>query len=310
MSSSKPSILSSCGINGTSLLILSHLLSSAQLPICHPLLVHLAPFLGHLPGLGYVARCEYLTDYFMLASSPRGETASQRQLVGQASVKSYSEPHLIDPNQQPPNSKDSRRERPNKNKFGTILSRTKSTHREESPVPTGHAYDDNYPMPPDSSGLRTAPLEMKLQDKGFREMMRQSKRNRSADRAPPRTRGRPDEAPRTPSKERRDPTPTAAKDLHSGHFFQNIRNSKSKASDLGKAGKGLFGKLTRSGSSHDRENGDGGSAADIRPEDYEPSIMRLPIIEQTRKTRISKRLEDSRDKTEFWLPALPWRCIE
>jgi hypothetical protein len=27
-------------------------------------------------------------------------------------------------------------------------------------------------------------------------------------------------------------------------------------------------------------------------------------------TRISTRLEQSRDKTEFWMPALPWRCIE
>jgi len=36
----------------------------------------------------------------------------------------------------------------------------------------------------------------------------------------------------------------------------------------------------------------------------------LPLVEQTRKTRIAKRLEDSKDKTEFWMPALPWRCIE
>ena len=38
--------------------------------------------------------------------------------------------------------------------------------------------------------------------------------------------------------------------------------------------------------------------------------LRLPLVEQVRKTRICKRLEDSRDKTEFWIPALPWRCIE
>ena len=297
--------------HGTSLPMPSCFPSFPNPPISCHISVLIVPLIGNLLVSQHLPKCECHADDFSPASSPRGETASQRHLVGQGSVKSYSEPHLIDPNQPPPNSKDSRRERPNKNKLGTILSRTKSIHREESPVPTGVAFEDNYPLPPDSSGLRTAPLEMKLQDKGFREMMRQSKRNRSADRAPPpRARGRPDDAPRTPSKERRDPTPTAVKDAQSGHFFQNIRNSKSKASDLGKAGKGFFGKLTRSGSSNDRDNGDGGSVADIRPEDYVPTIMRLAIIEQTRKTRISKRLEDSRDKTEFWLPALPWRCIE
>ncbi|KAF2092784.1 Rho GTPase activation protein, partial [Rhizodiscina lignyota] len=137
--------------------------------------------------------------------------------------------------------------------------------------------------------------------------MRASKRNRSTDRAPPRMKpSQAEDNPRTPSKERRDPT---SKEAHSGgHFFQNIRNSKSKATDLGKASKGLFGKLTRSGSSHDRENGD--ETTTETPENYTPKIMRLTIIQQTRLTRISKRLEDSRDKTEFWLPALPWRCID
>ncbi|OXV11444.1 hypothetical protein Egran_00802 [Elaphomyces granulatus] len=33
-------------------------------------------------------------------------------------------------------------------------------------------------------------------------------------------------------------------------------------------------------------------------------------IEQTRRTRISKRLQDCKDKTEYWMPALPYRCID
>jgi hypothetical protein len=36
----------------------------------------------------------------------------------------------------------------------------------------------------------------------------------------------------------------------------------------------------------------------------------LPLVEQTRKTRISKRIGASKDETEFWMPSLPWRCIE
>jgi hypothetical protein len=45
-------------------------------------------------------------------------------------------------------------------------------------------------------------------------------------------------------------------------------------------------------------------------EHYEISVINLPLVAQTRKTRISKRLEESRDKTEFWMPALPWRAID
>lgn len=166
------------------------------------------------------------------------------------------------------------------------------------------------PMPADYKDLKTAPLEMKAQDKTFREMIRSSKRNRSADRAATRgVAGAASENVRTPSKERRNPIQDPSRDREPGHFFQNIRNSKSKASDISKAGKGFFGKLTRSGSSHDRDgNGDG--QHEWNPDNYTPTIIRMGIVDQTRETRISKRLEMSRDKTEFWLPALPWRCID
>jgi hypothetical protein len=39
-------------------------------------------------------------------------------------------------------------------------------------------------------------------------------------------------------------------------------------------------------------------------------VINLPLVEQTRITRISKKIEASKDKTEFWMPSLPWRCIE
>ena len=46
------------------------------------------------------------------------------------------------------------------------------------------------------------------------------------------------------------------------------------------------------------------------PLNYQCTVITQPLIAQTRITRIARRLEDSKDKTEFWMPALPWRCIE
>ena len=69
------------------------------------------------------------------------------------------------------------------------------------------------------------------------------------------------------------------------------------------ARKGVFGKLGRSSSNHE-------SQTSISNEPYVCKVIHKPLIEQTRLTRISTRLEQSRDKTEFWMPALPWRCIE
>lgn len=39
-------------------------------------------------------------------------------------------------------------------------------------------------------------------------------------------------------------------------------------------------------------------------------VIRLPLAEQARVTRLAKRYSDARDKTQFWLPSLPYRCIE
>lgn len=89
----------------------------------------------------------------------------------------------------------------------------------------------------------------------------------------------------------------------SAALLNNMKKSSSGAADrLGKAGKGFFGKITRSGSTNEREL--------ITDDNYVCSVINLPIMEQSRRTRIAKRLEDCRDKTEFWLPALPYRCVE
>ncbi|RAQ55525.1 Rho GTPase activator (Bem2) [Aspergillus flavus] len=89
----------------------------------------------------------------------------------------------------------------------------------------------------------------------------------------------------------------------SAALFNNIKQSSSGAADrIGKAGKGFFGKITRSGSTNEREL--------INDDNYVCSVINLPLIEQARRTRIAKRLEDCKDKTEFWMPALPYRCID
>lgn len=67
--------------------------------------------------------------------------------------------------------------------------------------------------------------------------------------------------------------------------------------------KGLFGKSSRSGLVAEKEHV-------VDDDQYQIKVINLPLVEQTRRTRISKRLETSRDKTEFWMPAFPWRAID
>lgn len=62
-----------------------------------------------------------------------------------------------------------------------------------------------------------------------------------------------------------------------------------------------LGKIGRSSSSHEKE---------VPDSEYVLKVINLPLVEQTRVTRISKDLGSCRDKTEYWMPSLPWRCIE
>jgi hypothetical protein len=88
----------------------------------------------------------------------------------------------------------------------------------------------------------------------------------------------------------------------SGHtFLNNLKSSATKGA--GALSKGLFGKGGRSGSTTEKE-------VVVDDEHYELKVINLPLVQQTRLTRISKKLEDSRDKTEFWMPAFPWRAID
>ncbi|TWU76940.1 hypothetical protein ED733_007051 [Metarhizium rileyi] len=142
-------------------------------------------------------------------------------------------------------------------------------------------YDNTIP-------LRTAPM---AQDRAFRDMLTSNARNRSEDRAAGRDVSRDKE---------RGGLPTSFKENGSG-FFSGLRSSSTKAADM--ISKGLFGKSSRSGSTTEREH-------IVDDEHYVLKVLNLPLVEQTRKTRISKRLESSRDKTEFWMPAFPWRAID
>jgi len=87
-----------------------------------------------------------------------------------------------------------------------------------------------------------------------------------------------------------------------------IKTSSTKtANGFGKAGRAMLETLPRSGSSTTKD------VPISTEENYKHKIISLLLVEQTRITRISKPLEafeDSKDKTNFRMPALLWRCIE
>ena len=214
----------------------------------------------------------------------------------------------------PTGSANSRKPKP---RFGTLLHRTRSTRIDDggrrskptTPIYTtapeikmqfdGPADDDSH-----QPGPKTAPLQ---QDRSLRDMMSSNPRNRSADRQVNRRDHSQENMPmRRGEKASSGGLSTSSsggfRETAGSHLLTNIKNTSSKAADgLGKAGKGFLGKISRSGSSNAREE---------EPGRYVCSIINLPLVEQTRRTRIAQRLEDSKDKTEFWMPALPWRCIE
>ncbi|KAF2671290.1 hypothetical protein BT63DRAFT_212779 [Microthyrium microscopicum] len=100
----------------------------------------------------------------------------------------------------------------------------------------------------------------------------------------------------------------------------NGRSVGTRAADgFGRAAKGLLGKLsTRSNDPKDAPDYKEQKAKAERDavaaqqahltKSY--NIVNLPLKEQTRRTRICKRLEECKDKTEFWLPAVAYRCID
>ncbi|MCJ1350685.1 MAG: hypothetical protein MMC33_000666 [Icmadophila ericetorum] len=160
-------------------------------------------------------------------------------------------------------------------------------------------------------GPLTAPLQQE-QNLSFHDI-RPAPRNRSADRdpSPHSDRGEYRALPlRNESRDGSRGHSNSASQVFRGEtsthgpgiqFFSGIKNTTSRAAEgLGKAGNRLMGKIHKSNGNLNKDKID----------EYVPHTIRLPLVEQTRKTRIAKRLEDSKDKTEFWMPALPWRCID
>lgn len=206
--------------------------------------------------------------------------------------------------------------RKSKPRFGHLLNRTRSIRTEDggrrpkmTPIRiTGPEELRLFDGSNDAGGLKTAPLQQD-KDRSFRDMMGSAIRNKSADRQPSMKNEHGTVSvgcvDREPVRGLTIPGPAVVREGSGAraHLMTNLKNTSTRAADgLGKAGKGIFGKITRSGSSNGKEG--------TEEEPYVCSTINLPLIEQTRRTRIAKRLEDSKDKTEFWMPALPWRCIE
>ncbi|KAL3478200.1 hypothetical protein BJX99DRAFT_109185 [Aspergillus californicus] len=173
----------------------------------------------------------------------------------------------------------------------------------------------------DDSSMNRAPIRrpsttlMKLEENnkpGTQDIMatsyRQDRGLKSAGAGPNRnyTPGRPAEISNGSTARKGSLVPSASLSQVSGAsaaLFNNIKQSSTSAADrLGKARKGFLGKITRSGSTNERDL--------IADDNYVCSVINLPLIEQARRSRIAKRLEDCKDKTEFWMPALPYRSID
>ncbi|KAI3395427.1 hypothetical protein diail_1356 [Diaporthe ilicicola] len=193
----------------------------------------------------------------------------------------------------------------------TLLSRTKSQRERDgrsprhTPSPQDLKETPQVPLPePPERALTAAPPKTATAplDRSYREAMSSSSRNHSADRGD-RIPSRDASTSRNSNREReysRGQQHFSQKDGPAS-FFNNLKREGGRVAES--IGKGLFGKGGRSGSTTEKE-------PLVDDEHYVVKVINLPLVEQTRLTRISKRLEDSRDKTEFWMPAFPWRAID
>lgn len=89
---------------------------------------------------------------------------------------------------------------------------------------------------------------------------------------------------------------------------ENLSSSYPKAKDKKEGNSFMSGLKKATGGFLGRTKSD--SKPSVPDNEYVIKVINLPLIDQTRATRISKDLASCRDKTEYWMPALPWRCIE
>lgn len=201
--------------------------------------------------------------------------------------------------------------RKSKGRFG-LLNRSRSIKSDDQPgpkpslpkkldlnVPTASSRDPQFSEP-----MKTAPLRNDHRERAFGESVGSTQRNRSADRpSVPSERGQESFPPRNNRAGGSLANSNSFKEATGTALLSNLHQTGKGAADrLGKAGKGLLGRITRSGSGHEREL--------VTDDNYTCTTLNLALVKQTRRTRIARRLEFSKDKTEFWMPALPWRCIE
>lgn len=153
----------------------------------------------------------------------------------------------------------------------------------------------------DEPPLKTAPLG---QERGFRDMMTSTLRNHSADRCQDNQDSSDENSTGAvpPLKPRGSTRAHVREAAEAGSGFLTTFGNRA-ADGFGRAGKALA-KLGRSGSGHQD------TVPSIPKKPYELKVINMPLVQQTRITRISKDLTKCRDKTEFWMPALPWRCID
>ena len=206
-----------------------------------------------------------------------------------------------------------------KNKLPGLLKRNNSTHvdqigRKSKPstpieikVPDIDNINDESRIPP---GPHTAPIKQE-KNPSSEEKMRSNFRNRSVDRQASPHSDHGDYRSRRQNRSRdgqRGLSNSSSQQFrgegNASHFFSGIKNTTTRAAEgIGKAGNRLIGKInSKPPSTPSKET--------LDDRDYTYNVIKLPLREQTRATRIAKRLENSKDKTEFWMPALPWRCIE
>lgn len=230
-------------------------------------------------------------------------------LAGTQTIKSSSVPHMSSDAPAAPKEKERRRDE-RKHKFlglgrkGSIKRQQEETQQAETQRGESRLKESHKPSKQrEDMPLKTAPLG---QERGFRDMMNSTLRNHSADRYQEKNDSSDDNTSVAPSQTLKLKASTRthvrdAAELGSG-FLTSFGNRA--ADGIGRASKALA-KLGRSGSAHDRE-----LPPSIPRQPHTLTVIKLPLVEQTRITRISKRLEYSKDKTEFWMPALPWRCID
>ncbi|KAF2222193.1 hypothetical protein BDZ85DRAFT_265049 [Elsinoe ampelina] len=209
-----------------------------------------------------------------------------------------------------------------KSRFSTkrlgVLSRTKSKSQRGADAQMSSApatptrpitkQTNGTPTHVDTNGdvARSAPAD---KDRSLKGALKSSNTNRtrSEDRGIPDQREAEKQAKAKPKKDKKVEEKSSrdgfSKSYHKSNGSGFFASSKASEGFVSKASRGFFSKLTRSSSSTDKV----GMGVE---EDFEPRLLKLPLIQQTRETRIAKSYDNCRDKTEFWMPALPWRCID